>query len=107
MKHNEMEMTSGDTTFRVRYDVDMGEDQWFDARAGVGSPGYPPSVEVTEVNFGNGWESPEVYPQLNPDAIADEIMDILTEIQGVANAEAAEAEYQAWQDAKKYEGWDK
>ena len=38
----------------VRYDADPGEEQWFDARAGVGSPGYPGGVAVTEVKVGDG-----------------------------------------------------
>ncbi len=36
----------------VTFGYDPGEPQWFDARAGVGSPGYPPSVEWIEVSLG-------------------------------------------------------
>ncbi len=81
-----------DTPFRVRFDYDRGEEQWFDARAGVGSPGYDPSVEVTEVNFGSGWELPDVYPQLNLPAIEAEIMERLADIEEAEQAERAERE---------------
>ena len=64
-----------DRDFRVRYEFDPGEEQWFDARAGVGSPGYPAEVSVIEVDFGAGWESPDVYPQLNMDAIEQACID--------------------------------
>lgn len=33
---------------QVRLDHDHGESQWFDARAGVGSPGLDPCVEINE-----------------------------------------------------------
>jgi hypothetical protein len=84
--------------FRVRFDYDRGESQWFDARAGVGSPGYDPSVMLTEVNFGRGWETPDVYPQLNIDQIEQEIMDKLIEIESADNAARDEAEYNAFNE---------
>jgi hypothetical protein len=96
-----------DRPFKVRFDYDAGEEQWFDARAGVGSPGYPPGVEVYEVDFGHGWEPLETYPQLNIGALEQAVTDHIIEIESAAAAEQAEAEYQAWQGAKKYEGWDK
>jgi hypothetical protein len=46
--------TDDDTPVIVRYDYDEGEEQWFDARAGVGSPGYPGGVFITEVKIGDG-----------------------------------------------------
>lgn len=69
-----------DTPFLVRFDFSRGESQWFDRRAGVGSPGHDPYAEVTEVNFGKGWESPEAYPQINYDALENEILERLAEI---------------------------
>ena len=81
-----------DTPFRVRFDYDRGEEQWFDARAGVGSPGYDPSVSVTEVNFGAGWELPDVYPQLNLEQIEAEIMEKLAELESDEQAARAERE---------------
>ena len=85
----------------------VGEDQWFDARAGVGSPGYPPSVEITEVNFGAGWESPDVYPQLNLEACEQELMERLAALEADEYAAQADAEYAAWIDSKRYskEDW--
>lgn len=79
-----------DTEFKARFDYDKGEDQWFDARAGVGSPGYPPSVCLNEVDFGNGWESPEAYPQLNVEACEQEIMDKIDALHEAYWAEYAE-----------------
>lgn len=89
------------TTFKARYDADPGEDQWFDARAGVGSPGYPPSVEITEVNFGGGWETPDAYEQINWQAYEQEIMDRLAESEAeeeAARAEALVQDLQTWKD---------
>ena len=101
-KQPEMEFfDSDDKPFLVRYDLDRGEDQWFDAKAGVGSPGYPPECCVTEVNFGNGWESPETYPQLNLEAIEVEIMERTAADEADYWAAAAEAEYEAWIDNKR------
>ena len=85
-----------------RYDADPGEDQWFDARAGVGSPGCPPSVMVTEVSLdGVTWNDPEMYPQLNMEVIEQEIMDKLADLEADENAAQAEAEYQAWEESKR------
>ena len=74
--------------FKVYFDYDKGEEQWFDARAGVGSPGYPPSIEILEVDFGRGREDVSVYPQLNLDAIYNDIADMIQ-----AAEEGDEAEY--------------
>ena len=91
----EMELCDDSGTFRVRFDYNRGESQWFDARAGVGSPGYDPFVEVTEVNFGAGWESPDVYPQLDLAACEVEIMERLAELESDDQAARDEAEYNA------------
>lgn len=79
-----------DTEFKARFDYDPGEDQWFDARAGVGSPGCPASVCVTEVDFGKGWELPDAYPQLNLDACEQSIMDEIDKLHEAYWAEYAE-----------------
>lgn len=78
---NELELCHEDIEFRVRFYYDPGEKQWFNARAGVGSPGYDASVEITEVNFGAGWESQDAYPQLDIAACEEEIMVKLAEIE--------------------------
>ena len=67
--------TQDDTEFWFRADYDAGEEQWFDARAGVGSPGYGPIADVTEVSFdaGKTWEPPYTYPQLNLDALEEQV----------------------------------
>lgn len=87
--HIDCEADDG-TEFKVYFEYDPGESQWFDARAGVGSPGYPPSIEITEVDFGKGRESVETYPQLNLDAIHDRIVDVLAEIDETNDAEYTE-----------------
>ena len=77
----ELELCHNDQTFLVRFDYDRGEDQWFDARAGVGSPGYDPFVEITEVNFGQGWESPDKFPIEDVKRWEDIILDKLADIE--------------------------
>jgi hypothetical protein len=78
------------TEIKVYFEYDLGEAQWFDARAGVGSPGYPPSVEITEVDFGRGREGVGVYPQLNLDAIHVRIVDTLAAVDETNDAEYVE-----------------
>ena len=97
---SELEVLHGDGTILVRFDADRGEEQWFDARAGVGSPGYPPSVEITEVNLGAGWTTPDAHPELDLDALADQVMEKLGEAEEADNAAQTESEYQAWQESK-------
>ena len=84
------ELFHEDVEFKARFAFDQGEDQWFDASAGVGSPGYPASVCMTEVNFGSGWESPENFPQLNIEQCEQEIMDKIDELYEAFWAEYAE-----------------
>ena len=95
---NEMELFHDDTAFRVRFDYDKGERQWFDAKAGVGSPGYDPSVCINEVNFGAGWDSPDNFPQLNMDACESEVMEKLADLEADEQAARDEAEYNAFQE---------
>jgi hypothetical protein len=94
----ELELWHEDTPFLVRFDYERGEPQWFDARAGVGSPGYGPSVCINEVNFGAGWEAPEAYPQINIDACEQTIMEKLADIEADQQAARDEAEYSAWKE---------
>lgn len=79
-----------DTEFKAYFDYDEGEEQWFDARAGVGSPGYPPSVCLTEVDFGKGLEPVENYPQLNVAAVEQQIADKIDALHEAYWAEYAE-----------------
>lgn len=87
-----------DTPFRARFDYDRGEEQWFDARAGVGSPGYDPSASITEVDFGRGWETPDAYPQINFDAYGETILEFLADAEAAENAARDEAEYNAFNE---------
>ena len=87
-----------DTPFVVRFDYDKGEDQWFDAKAGVGSPGYDPSVSITEVRFADKWESPEVYPQMDWERMEQEVLEKLIELEADEQAARDEAEYDAFNE---------
>ena len=72
--------TDDGVKFAVRYDYDPGEEQWFDARAGVGSPGHPASVEVTEVSFGENerdWGPPQNFSQVDVARIGEQIMEMI------------------------------
>lgn len=91
----EIELYCDDLVFLARFDYDRGEAQWFDARAGVGSPGYDPSVTITEVNIGAGWESPETYPQIDIAACEEQLMEKLAELEADEQAARDEAEYNA------------
>ena len=62
-----------DVEHKVSYDFDPGESQWFDARAGVGSPGYPAHVEIVEI------DPPIELTEAEADAVEQEIMDRITE----------------------------
>lgn len=81
-----------DNPYRVRFDYDRGEQQWFDARAGVGSPGYDPSVDVTEINFGDGWKTPDEVPGFDFAKCEEEVMDRLIELEDSERAEYDERE---------------
>lgn len=81
-----------DNPYRVRFDYDRGEAQWFDARAGVGSPGHDPSVCVTEINLGDGWKSPAEVPGFDFDKCEQEVMERLTELEANEQSERDERE---------------
>ena len=66
----------------VEFDFDRGESQWFDARAGVGSPGYGPSVEI--LAFRTAGE----YTSLAN--IEDQIFDILAAEEAERGCDAPE-----------------
>lgn len=64
----EMQLFVGDVPVLVRFDFQPGEQQWFDPRKGVGSPGYEVEVDITGINFGGtGW--------MDADALADAIIE--------------------------------
>jgi len=95
---NELELSSG---LVVRYEYDPGEEQYFDARAGVGSPGYPPEFYVTEIKVGDEWKPAEDCAHLDVAAIEAEAAQKLIDWQSAENAQADEAKYQAWQEMKE------
>lgn len=94
-----------DQPFRVRFDFDEGEEQWFDARAGVGSPGYPPSVEITAIDRGMGWAPVEAYPLLNLDSIEQQVMDRINAIYESEWEKRSEYERSQIETAKSLEQW--
>jgi hypothetical protein len=104
MKLPEFTVFHGDDEVPCRYEYDAGEEQWFDARAGVGSPGYPGGAWVTEVCIAGQWidvES-ELFTQEQRDQWDQRITDLIIEHESAINAERDEAEYEAWQESKKW-----
>jgi hypothetical protein len=74
-----------DVEVKAYFDFDPGEEQWFDGKAGVGSPGYPPSLELDHVE-----PAMELTPE-EVDAVEQELMGKITEAQNEFWAEYAEA----------------
>ena len=100
MKYPEVfDLSDDELSIRVKYDYDRGEQQWFDAKAGVESPGYDPSVCITEVSInGSAWTTPDVYPQIDWDRYEQQVMERLIEWEADENAARDEAEFQHWCD---------
>lgn len=71
--HFQFETDDG-VPFKVDYDYDRGEPMTRD------HPGSPASIEIIAVDFGKGWEDPDVYPQLNIDQLEFEIGEKLNGI---------------------------
>lgn len=92
---------SDDREVIVRYDYDPGERQWFDARAGVGSPGYNAEVCITEINLGNGFVSIDKsgLDDAEIERLEDRLMVDIAEEEEKINAERDEAEYNAWNES--------
>ena len=65
-------VTFGGREVMVEFDYDRGEPQWFDAKAGVGSPGFPPSVEVVGFELDGEYTSLADIEQQLIDAICAE-----------------------------------
>jgi len=95
---NELELWYEDTPFRARFDYSRGEAQWFDARTGVGSPGYDPYVVINEVDFGKGWETIEHYPPQNVEDWEQQVLEILADLEADEQAARDEAEYNAFNE---------
>ena len=80
----EIELFRSDESFFVRYEYDEGESEWFDAKAGVGSPGYAPFVEIYEANFGDGWKTVDLFPDVDWPKYEDEVLGKVFELLGEA-----------------------
>jgi hypothetical protein len=102
MKLPDLTVTLNDDEIACRYEYDPGEDQWFDARAGVGSPGYPAAVFVTEVCVGGEWidTGDERFTQEQRDRWDQQVSDKLDEHFASEHAARDEAEYAAYQEMK-------
>jgi len=65
MTHTFTAYTDDDTEFRVQYCYRAAEPMTWH------HPGCDADVEILAVDFGRGWEDPDIYPQLNIDALID------------------------------------
>lgn len=83
---------------QVRFDYDPGESQWFDHRAGVGSPGSDPCVEINEVNMGNGWLEPDDINENDLEALQSALWDKIAEMQQEHEECCADALYDAMKE---------
>ena len=92
---DELSVTVGDGEFLVRYGYDRGEDQWFDARAGVGSPGCPAEVWITEVQINGEWFDADSVPSFDLDRAEDALSEKIADLEAAENAARDEAEYNA------------
>ena len=96
---------SDDTVVIVRYDYSPAENQWFDARAGVGSPGSDAELYITEINLGNGFVSIDQsgLDDAEIERLEDRLMVDIAEEESESNAAFEEAEYNAWKDSRSLE----
>jgi hypothetical protein len=90
---NEMELHNDLGPYRVRFDYYPGEPMRWNGLTGVGNPASDPSVAITEVNFGRGWESPDVYHEVDWSALESEVMEKLAELEAEDYAARHEREY--------------
>jgi hypothetical protein len=102
VKLPELTVTLNDQELPCRFDYDPGEDQWFDARQGVGSPGYPASVVVTSVLHLGLWTDVENFTQEQRDKWDQQVSDQLETYLAAENAASAEAEYDAWKEMQRW-----
>jgi hypothetical protein len=103
MKLPGLKVFYGDAEVPCRYDYDPGEEQWFDARQGVGSPGYPAEVSVTEVYVGGEWVDAGNFGIDQCKDWEQQIDDQLVEHFEAENAARDEAEYAAHEEMKLWE----
>jgi hypothetical protein len=98
---------SDDREVIVRYDYSPAERQWFDARAGVGSPGCDAELCITEINLGNGFISIDQSglddAEIEIERLEDRLMVDISEEESESNAAFEEAEYNAWKDSRSLE----
>lgn len=65
MTHTFTAYTDDDTEFKVQYCYRAAEPMTWH------HPGADADVEITAVDFGRGWEDPDIYPQINLDELID------------------------------------
>lgn len=93
---------SDDREVIVRYDYSPAESQWFDARAGVGSPGCDAELCITDINLGNGFVSIDKsgLDDAEIERLEDRLMVDIAEEESERNAAFEEAEYNEWQESR-------
>lgn len=84
-------VTIGDAKGLAFFDYDRGEEQWFDARAGVGNPGYPASVSINEIHFFGETILPETLSEETLQRMEQEIIDQIVELEREDGCDAPEA----------------
>ena len=96
---------SDDREVIVRYDYSPEERQWFDAMAGVGSPGCDAELCITEINLGNGFVSIDQsgLDDAEIERLEDRMIVDIAEQEEKINAERDEAEYNAWNEKLSFD----
>ena len=95
----EIEVTYLGVQLKVRYDYDPGESQWFDHRAGVGSPGHGPGVEVLEIHVHDGqWLCCSCLNDEAREAIEEALMEKIGEMHMERDLERADALYDQFKE---------
>jgi hypothetical protein len=95
----EIEVTYLGTRLKVRYDYDPGESQRFDAKAGVGSPGSDPCVEILEIHVHDDqWLCASCLNDEAREAIEEALMEKIAEMEMERDQERADALYDQFKE---------
>ena len=73
-----------------------------DARAGVGSPGYPPECYITEIKVDGEFVDAvnTDFSEAQLEELESKLMDIIDQREAAEQEERAEAEYRAWKESR-------
>ena len=87
MIHTFTAYTSDDTSYLVRFEhIKASRDTEFE-------PGHPESIEVTQVNFGKGWDDVSDHPSLDLERLTLAAGWHLERIEEAQQADEAEREH--------------